>query len=721
MFKYSDVEKLNLYCGMRNCVLTFVAALATTFLGCGGGGGNSSATLYSIGGTVSGLAGTGLVLQNNGGNNSPVNANGTFALNAPIAKNSSYNVTVLTQPSTPAQVCVVTNGTGTATANVTNIQVTCTTTAYTIGGTLSGLTGTGLVLQDNGANNLPVNSNGSFTFSTPVDLGATYNVTILTQPSNPAQICAVTNGSGTANANVTNVQVTCSSTIGGALQGLSGTGLVLQYNGANNLPISANGAFTFTTPILYGSSYAVTVLTQPSGPAQACIVLNGSGTAYANVTNVQVNCSSNWTWEGGPNLPNQAGVYGTLGVAAPGNVPGARWGSATWTDAAGNFWLYGGNGYDSNGTQNTLGDLWEYSAGLWTWMGGSNVVRPPVTYGTQGVAAPGNTPGARAGAAAWIDAAGNFWLFGGVGYYVFSSGLASAEFSDVWKYSGGQWTWMSGSNLPDQAGTYGTLGVAAPGNSPGAREDVAAWTDASGNFWLFGGNSGLGIGSSPLGMYNDLWKYSSGEWTWMSGSNALNQPGTYGTLGTAAPNNIPGARSGPIAWTDSAGNFWLFGGGGYDANGALGDLGDLWKYNAGEWTWVGGSNGDEQLGIYGTLGIPASSNIPGARGGSATWTDAAGNLWLFGGSGQGASASFTESLGDVWKYSAGEWTWMAGSNAVFQPAVYETLGMPGDPGCRNAAASWVDKSGNLWLFGGADEGTSASPGYLLNDLWRYKP
>jgi uncharacterized repeat protein (TIGR03803 family) len=80
---------------------------------------------------------------------------------------------------------------------------------YAIGGTVSGLSGTGLVLENNGGDNLAVGGNGSFTFSTAVTAGSTYNVTVLTQPSNPAQTCTVANGSGTANANVTNVQVSC--------------------------------------------------------------------------------------------------------------------------------------------------------------------------------------------------------------------------------------------------------------------------------------------------------------------------------------------------------------------------------------------------------------------------------------------------------------------------------------------------------------------------------
>ncbi len=135
---------------------------------------------------------------------------------------------MLTQPSGPAQTCVVSSGSGTVgSANVTNVAVTCTTATYTIGGTASGLAGTGLVLQDNGGNNLAVAANGSFTFSTPIATGVAYAVTVLTQPTGPAQTCAVASGSGTvASANVTSVAVTCTTatyTIGGTVSGLAGT------------------------------------------------------------------------------------------------------------------------------------------------------------------------------------------------------------------------------------------------------------------------------------------------------------------------------------------------------------------------------------------------------------------------------------------------------------------------------------------------------------------
>src|SRR6267378_1954381 len=148
-----------------------------------------------------------------------------------------------------------------------------------------------------------------------------------------------------------------------------------------------------------------------------------------------------------------------------------------------------------------------------------------------------------------------------------------------------EWTWMRGSNLTRQKGTYGTQRTRATGNVPGARNDATAWTDAAGNLWLFGG---WGYGSTEGGgleWLNDLWKFSAGQWTWVGGSNLVHQKGTYGAQGTPAPGNIPGARDSAIHWTDAPGNLWLFGGDGYDSAGTRGLLNDLWKFSAGQWTW----------------------------------------------------------------------------------------------------------------------------------------
>jgi hypothetical protein len=285
---------------------------------------------YTIGGIVSGLTGTGLVLQDNGGNNLAVSTSGAFSFSNPVASGAAYGVSVLTEPT--GQSCTVTNGSGTATANVTNVQVTCANLpppSYTIGGTVSGLTGTGLVLQDNGVNNLAVSTSGAFSFSNPVASGAAYSVTVLTEPT--GQSCTVTNGSGAATANVTNVQVTCLNlySIGGTVSGLTSTGLVLQDNGGTSLSVSANGTFTFANSVASSAAYSVSVLTEPTG--QSCTVSNGSGTASANVTNVQVSCSNVYTIGG-----TVAGLTGTglmLQDNGGNNLPVGANGAFTFSDA----------------------------------------------------------------------------------------------------------------------------------------------------------------------------------------------------------------------------------------------------------------------------------------------------------------------------------------------------------------------------------------------------
>ena len=276
---------------------------------------NCSTTDFVIGGQITGLAGGSVVLQDNGGDNLTLTANGTFAFATPVASGGAYDVTVLTEPSSPTQTCTVTMGTGTVgNANVTSVNVACATNTYTVGGTASGLAGTGLVLQDNGGDNLTVSADGTFTFATPVASGANYAVIVLTQPAGPTQTCAVTMGTGTVgSANVTNVAVTCTTntyTIGGTITGLvANDGVVLQDNGGDNLTVSANGTFTFATPVASGATFDVTVLTQPGAPAQTCTVSGGTGTVVAgNVTSVTVNCTTNKYTIGG----TVSGLAGTL-------------------------------------------------------------------------------------------------------------------------------------------------------------------------------------------------------------------------------------------------------------------------------------------------------------------------------------------------------------------------------------------------------------------------
>jgi hypothetical protein len=513
--------------------------------------------------------------------------------------------------------------------------------------------------------------------------------------------------------------------IGGNVAGLSGT-VVLQDNGGDTLSVSRNGSFAFDVTLQPNAPYAVTILTQPVN--QVCSVSDGSGTATASVTNIIVACSLSsgasdvWTWVAGSDFVNAPGVYGTQGAASANNTPGARRQPVAWTDAAGNFWLFGGN---SAGNVGMLNDLWEYapSAAEWVWQGGSDTVGAAAAYGSQGVPAAGNNPGAREGSAKWTDTAGNLWLFGG-------DSLASqnwAEFNDLWSYNPttGLWTWVGGSNTAASAGSYGTVGVPAASNVPPARTDAITWIDSAGVFWLFGGAQ-LNSNGSYLAVFNDLWSYNSttGLWTWVGGSNTPNAAGVYGTQGTAAAGNVPGARMGGSAWLDTSGDVWLLGGLGLAAGGLAQEFNDLWEYvpSSGLWTWIGGSNFPNAAGVYGTQGAGAAGNGPGARVSALSWKDQAGDFWLFGGYGYAQDGN-VGNLNDLWEYSldTGVWTWISGSSSAAAAGTYGIQGIPSldnAPGARAQAAGWLDSSGNFWLFGGFGfDSTGVQDD--LNDLWRF--
>jgi N-acetylneuraminic acid mutarotase len=223
----------------------------------------------------------------------------------------------------------------------------------------------------------------------------------------------------------------------------------------------------------------------------------------------------------------------------------------------------------------------------------------------------------------------------------------------------------------------------------------------------------------------------SNEGEWIKGPKTP-QLSVYGTMGVPAPNNLPGTRSAAVSWTASQGNFWLFGGWGSDSVGRFDYLNDLWQYSpsTNEWAWMGGSNRVDSVGVPGTLGTPAAGNVPGSRFGAVGWTDARGNLWLFGGN---FGSVGSDLFNDLWEFnpSTNEWAWMSGSNSTTsctkaecgQPGVYGKLGTAATgngPGSRMNAVSWTDNQGELWLFGGYGLDSTGILGYL-NDLWEFNP
>ncbi len=201
---------------LRQCALPALS-LGTMLAACNGGSSGVPTASYTVGGTVSGLSGSGLVLTDNGGNALSVPANAiAFTFSTAVQSGNPFNVAVMIQPGKPSQTCMVANAAGTITGNnITNVAVSCTTNSYTLSGNVSGLTGSGLTLTDKNGGTVAVPATGPFTFTLPkaVQSGTAYNVTVATDPVSPPQGCSVANGSGTITGNaVTDVTVTCNDT-----------------------------------------------------------------------------------------------------------------------------------------------------------------------------------------------------------------------------------------------------------------------------------------------------------------------------------------------------------------------------------------------------------------------------------------------------------------------------------------------------------------------------
>jgi sugar lactone lactonase YvrE len=192
-----------------------VAAFFLALSACGGGSSTSpyspgsSTSTYSLSATVSGLSSSGLVLSVDG-NALPVGGGvSSVTLASSLQTGFAYTVSVQTQPTGLS--CSVTNGTGTiASANVGTVAINCSVAAYTIGGSISGLTTTGLVLLNNGEDPTTIPANATqFSMHTTLSPGAGYNITVGKQPYGITLACTIANASGTTSSNVTTVAVTC--------------------------------------------------------------------------------------------------------------------------------------------------------------------------------------------------------------------------------------------------------------------------------------------------------------------------------------------------------------------------------------------------------------------------------------------------------------------------------------------------------------------------------
>ncbi len=560
-------------------------------------------------------------------------------------------------------------------------------------------------MQDNGGDDLFVTGDTVFTFPTKVTDGGIYNVHVFLPSDSQPQPCTTYFYTGIAVTNVSDVLVDCEHNDWAWLSWyLSST-------------TTANNYATVTTPLQPPDEPFPPNVSTPGGRDFAATwtdqrgrkwLYGGWGFPYPSPLGKQnaYFLSDLWVFDysaGGwvpANLPvftnsqSAPAVFQVRvdpleaeGIPTTVTAPGARWGSSSWTDkATGDLYLFGGQGVDSDLSDDLLNDLWKCTPGNtvdangagtsscpWTFVGGSTVGNTAGTYGTQGVA--GGTPGGRWAAATTTDAAGHVWLFGGQGL---DSAGTIGLLNDLWEFTGGQWTWIgpAPSNIANQNGNYGTLGTGSGTTAPGGRQAAVLWADASGNIWLFGGfgldSVGTGTaGPPPAGaILNDLWEFNitTKQWIWMSGSNLANQTGNYGAqatsnLSTGMATSVPGSRWGASGWTDANSNLWFFGGWGYGTTvtDPTGFLDDTWEYqrSTGQWIWWKGISNVNQNTVFATIpipfadGTPFTNNVVGGRRGVAVWPqpDPSGFIWMFGGEGYDSSQGDPPGyLNDLWSY-----------------------------------------------------------------------
>eukprot|EP00026_Physarum_polycephalum_P003040 Phypoly_transcript_03049.p1 GENE.Phypoly_transcript_03049~~Phypoly_transcript_03049.p1 ORF type:complete len:777 (+),score=52.33 Phypoly_transcript_03049:88-2331(+) len=351
---------------------------------------------------------------------------------------------------------------------------------------------------------------------------------------------------------------------------------------------------------------------------------------------------------------------------------GSRQGSVAFMDLDGNAWIFGGIGSENN----YLNDLWKFNGGVWYGMGGQNSEGLYNATGLEGY------PASRESPAYWVDAAGDFWIFGGSTY---DANLGFLMLNDMWRFNttANSWTWIYGDTV------NGSMIPRSDG--PTRRSRSASWTQGT-KLYLFGGLQ------NDSNTTNDLWEFDTQTQIW-----AVVYPDQLESYTTT--DGYPAARYG-AAVAPNADGVWIFGGKTKDGL----YLSDVWQYTPlSGWRWAGGPSSTNSNGAYPlSLGQPGN---PPAREGACSWFDAEGQLWVYGGYRSDANA--TVYYGDFWRAPLGTGTadflWEGTSATLEFPPAFNATG--GGPGPRAYAAHWQDVGGDLFFYSGI---TSSG---LRNDVW----
>ncbi len=432
-----------------------------------------------------------------------------------------------------------------------------------------------------------------------------------------------------------------------------------------------------------------------------------------------------WTWRGGSNTINRQTT------TTPTPYPSGRGGPVTWRFAD-RIYVVGGNGTVSGGAIRPLMDVWRLDLSTLTW----TLVFGNDTFTTfSSTTGPNARPGARQGAAGWVDPQGNAgYLFGGLGY----TGGQLAYLNDLWRFdfATNNWTFLDtgGTAIPNSPGTYPGVGVNDASTRPRSRY-FANVIQSGTKVYLFGG----AYAPNPSALLtwtflNDFFVFdvTTGEWTQLGGSlTGARASGIYGPYRTAAPASstrpyYPGGRESSIMWwsiTVPTKFFMGLGLGYLQSTSTEVYLQDIWSYDtvSNLWVWEGGkieqSSGNGR-GVYTAQPMTQSfSSIIGSREDAQAFALSDGAV-VFGGTGFATTSNFGW-LGDtwLWDYPNDLWIWYGGTTLLNQLGTYTGVGLSGVPGCSAELSTFCSSSSCFIAMGRGYGGATGSGNGYLNSIW----
>lgn len=241
-------------------------------------------SMHSVGGNVSGLGNSELVINSNLGDEISINSDGEFIFPTKFSNGANFEVSIISQPATLS--CTAQNATGqVSNQDFTDISILCveqaTENTYSVSGSVSGIGNSELLIRSNLGDVINIGSDGGFTFPTKFSNGENFEVNIVEQAE--TLNCEAENARGQiSDEDVTNVFILCEEqaienmySVSVNVSGLGSTEMIIGSNLGDEISIESDGSFTFPTQYSNGQDFEVAILRQPQ--ALRCETENASG------------------------------------------------------------------------------------------------------------------------------------------------------------------------------------------------------------------------------------------------------------------------------------------------------------------------------------------------------------------------------------------------------------------------------------------------------------